>query len=451
MDLLLLQVKAEVNKHYRLLELDLDGIYYPMLLCRKKKYAALAVLGKDSGGALRTQREVKGLEIVRRDWCRLATGTASRVVDLILSANQRETLVEQIHTLLQGVATQLREDRVPLDQLAVAKILAKNPEEYSANCSDEHVAVALRDNLAGGTAGQRWRRGDTVEYVVCDDGSGMAATKRAYSLEQMRRLGINKVDKEHYLVKEVLPLVVRLTEHIEGTDTAQQAAALGLDGTQFVTHSRRGEAAADEEEEVELAALLGVVAQERFAECEPLHLACPGCTRPIEIHQSGWPLGQPQATLACCPHCRRNLLASGHSEQQRQSTERYLENQLQQALRQHTRTYYHGWLRCEDTACGLRTRRCPVRTLRGQPLCSQCGRAALRPELSAAQLYNQLAYYAHLLQLEKAPGAAAALKQPTFREILSSHNRLSEHVKQYMRMSAYSVVELGQLFSQRTH
>ena len=31
------RVKAEVNKHYQLLEIDVDGIYKSMLLLRKKK------------------------------------------------------------------------------------------------------------------------------------------------------------------------------------------------------------------------------------------------------------------------------------------------------------------------------------------------------------------------------------------------------------------------------
>lgn len=35
------QVKKEVNKRYRLLEIELDGIFKRMLLLKKKKYAAI--------------------------------------------------------------------------------------------------------------------------------------------------------------------------------------------------------------------------------------------------------------------------------------------------------------------------------------------------------------------------------------------------------------------------
>ena len=64
------QVKAEVNKLYRLLEIDIDGVYKSMLLLKKKKYAALAMT--KVGDKYETHQELKGLDIVRRDWCQLA-------------------------------------------------------------------------------------------------------------------------------------------------------------------------------------------------------------------------------------------------------------------------------------------------------------------------------------------------------------------------------------------
>lgn len=40
-------VLFQVNKKYRCLEIDLDGLYKRMLLLKKKKYAAVKVLFKD--------------------------------------------------------------------------------------------------------------------------------------------------------------------------------------------------------------------------------------------------------------------------------------------------------------------------------------------------------------------------------------------------------------------
>lgn len=38
---------SQVNKKYRCLEIDLDGLYKRMLLLKKKKYAAVKVLFKE--------------------------------------------------------------------------------------------------------------------------------------------------------------------------------------------------------------------------------------------------------------------------------------------------------------------------------------------------------------------------------------------------------------------
>lgn len=65
------QVKTEVNKLYKLLELDIDGVFKCMLLLKKKKYAALSIQ-KTADGKYSTSQELKGLDIVRRDWCDLA-------------------------------------------------------------------------------------------------------------------------------------------------------------------------------------------------------------------------------------------------------------------------------------------------------------------------------------------------------------------------------------------
>lgn len=65
------QVKAEVNKLYKLLEIDIDGVFKSLLLLKKKKYAAL-VVEQQGEGRYSVKQELKGLDIVRRDWCDLA-------------------------------------------------------------------------------------------------------------------------------------------------------------------------------------------------------------------------------------------------------------------------------------------------------------------------------------------------------------------------------------------
>lgn len=67
-----LQIKVEVNKMYRHVELDIDGVFKYMLLLKKKKYAAVSLARLPSGELVETQ-EIKGLDMVRRDWSQLAS------------------------------------------------------------------------------------------------------------------------------------------------------------------------------------------------------------------------------------------------------------------------------------------------------------------------------------------------------------------------------------------
>lgn len=63
------EFKIAVNKRYKLLEIDLDGIFQRLLLLQKKKYAAIKV---EDGDGERTSVEVKGLDMKRREYCALS-------------------------------------------------------------------------------------------------------------------------------------------------------------------------------------------------------------------------------------------------------------------------------------------------------------------------------------------------------------------------------------------
>jgi DNA polymerase alpha subunit A len=61
------EFKKAVNDRYKLLEIDLDGVFKRLLLLQKKKYAALKV---EEGS--RTSTEIKGLDMKRREYCALS-------------------------------------------------------------------------------------------------------------------------------------------------------------------------------------------------------------------------------------------------------------------------------------------------------------------------------------------------------------------------------------------
>lgn len=69
------QFKKQVNDRYRLLEIDLDGVFQRLLLLQKKKYAAVKMEEEK-----KTSIEVKGLDMKRREYCVLSKNVSQYVL-----------------------------------------------------------------------------------------------------------------------------------------------------------------------------------------------------------------------------------------------------------------------------------------------------------------------------------------------------------------------------------
>ena len=132
-------VKKEVNKLYKSLELDVDGIFKSMLLLKKKKYAAVVI--KEENGKITYEKELKGLDLVRRDWCPLSKDTGKYVVDQILSGNPREDIVMAIHDHLEVLGAEVRSGNTPIARFVITKGLNKNPKDYPDCKGQAHLQV----------------------------------------------------------------------------------------------------------------------------------------------------------------------------------------------------------------------------------------------------------------------------------------------------------------------
>ena len=70
--------KVQVNSRYRLLEIEIDNVFQRLLLHAKKKYAAMNCIMVN--GRQDTKLEVKGLDIVRREFCQLSKEASSHIL-----------------------------------------------------------------------------------------------------------------------------------------------------------------------------------------------------------------------------------------------------------------------------------------------------------------------------------------------------------------------------------
>lgn len=217
------QVKAEINKNYKKLEIDVEAVFRRLLLLKKKKYACCIVL--DYAKRL-YKLEQKGLDIVRRDWAKLTkvvgnellqimfridrTPAAPRVPDQGKTGKQADgdgmssstavssgedstrgeggaggsgktededavdAVVGEVHEKLREVAKQMRGGRVPLEFFVITKALTKLPQMYARGAGGAvmhpHVQVALRMQARGMSV----KPGNEIPFVICTDGSTRA-------------------------------------------------------------------------------------------------------------------------------------------------------------------------------------------------------------------------------------------------------------------------------------
>ncbi|KAA8547110.1 hypothetical protein F0562_003539 [Nyssa sinensis] len=252
------KVIQEVNKKYRCLEIDLDGLYKRMLLLKKKKYAAVKVQFKD--GSPYEVIERKGLDMVRRDWSLLSKELGDFCLSQILSGGSCEDVVESIHNSLMKVQEDMRNGQVALEKYVITKTLTKAPEAYPDAKNQPHVEVALRLKKSGYSNG--CSAGDTVPYIICCEqgaGSGTSAgiAQRARHPDELKRDNRKwMIDIDYYLSQQIHPGL---------THPSSKVNQVKLSTMILPAHS-----------------CVQVEDEERYQGCEPLTLSCPSCSNSFD-------------------------------------------------------------------------------------------------------------------------------------------------------------------------
>ncbi|GAM88087.1 hypothetical protein ANO11243_061180 [Dothideomycetidae sp. 11243] len=226
--------KKAVNERYELLEIDIDNIFRRLLLHAKKKYAALNMTEKD--GKWVDKLEVKGLDMRRREYCQLSKETSTTLLDFLLSGEENETVVTQIHEYLRELATKMRAQDIPANKYTIFTQLGKEPKDYPNGASMPSVQVALKLIARG----KRVKAKDVMSFVICgeNDGKQESAAKNAYPMDEVLNPEFSlKPDIDYYLHKQILPPVERLCAPISGTNVTLLAECLGLDTTKYRVQS----------------------------------------------------------------------------------------------------------------------------------------------------------------------------------------------------------------------
>ena len=371
------KVKKEVNRQYRTLELEIDGIFRTMLLLKKKKYAARTV-EELPDGTIKYGQELKGLDLVRRDWCIQSKDTGRYVTEQILSGVDSETVLENIHLHLEEFAKKMRAGELPLEKYVITKGLSKHPNDYPDGNTLPHVYVAkmmLKENRLVNT-------GDHIPYIVTAPieketaptdvqqphvKAASMAERARHPDDIVRSNGLLKPDIEWYLTQQILPPISRLCEPIDGTSQQILADKLGLDSKRYSgigSSSNNYNNAIDDEIDLDYVPESLLSDEERFKDVNPLMITCCACGTKsafpgvFAVRNDDTLHNSLVSGLRCTnPACTRPMHWGRMDYFQCYS---HIVNSISVWIRDLSSKYYSGVTRCDELSCGLVTRQLSV-------------------------------------------------------------------------------------------
>ncbi|BCS90976.1 MAG: DNA polymerase [Candidatus Micrarchaeota archaeon] len=153
----------------------------------KKKYALITYDGKI---------KVKGFELVRRDWSKIARDTQMNVIETILRYGD----INKAVSIVKETINRLRSGAVPLEDLAISTQLRKSIDSYDVRSPELNAAL---DAIKKGFKTKNDLEGSVIKYVITKEGSN--PSEKAKLLELAK-----DYDANYYIEHQILPAVMRI-------------------------------------------------------------------------------------------------------------------------------------------------------------------------------------------------------------------------------------------------
>jgi len=183
------------------MELELDGFYNRGVFVgkkvekgsagAKKKYALIS----DTGSI-----KIRGFELVRRDWSKIARDTQRAVLETILKEGDAQKAVD----IVRDAVKRLKEGSVPLEELAINTQLRKSIEGYDLKSPE---LGAARKAVKAGLKTKEEVQGAVISYVITKHGSSIS--DRAELIEFAK-----DYDSDYYINNQVLPATMRILKEL---------------------------------------------------------------------------------------------------------------------------------------------------------------------------------------------------------------------------------------------
>ena len=154
------QFKKDRGAREQILEVELDGVFKKLLLLKKKKYAGLAVTNYMQVAqtldavAEETKLEIKGMDLVRRDWSLITKEVCRETLNILMDSGD----LDQVYAYLTKVNQNMNEimqvedpreftpsptNAFKIIDFTIKKQLNKKPSEYGDTAANPQVKVAL--------------------------------------------------------------------------------------------------------------------------------------------------------------------------------------------------------------------------------------------------------------------------------------------------------------------
>ncbi|HIE33543.1 MAG TPA: hypothetical protein EYP86_00180 [Candidatus Altiarchaeales archaeon] len=170
------------------MELEFEGFYSRGIFITKKRYALIDEFGK---------LIVKGLEVRRRDWANIAKKTQDNVLMALLQDRDPEKAAKIVKKVIEDI----KNNRVPLEDLAINTQITKDMGEYVQ--PGPHILAARRAMKKG----LEFRQGDIVSYVITRKGKSISDKAKLIDFVEE-----GNYDSDYYINNQVLPAVLRILE-----------------------------------------------------------------------------------------------------------------------------------------------------------------------------------------------------------------------------------------------
>lgn len=256
--------------------------------------------------------------------------------------------------------------------------------------------------------------GDHIPYVITaplqsDDVNIDSATKTASAAERARHPeeisrsgGILKPDIEWYLTQQILPPVSRLCEPIEGLSQRSIAERLGLEANKYSQRQSFGDEELNDDDLVHYVPEFLKSDEKRFNDVKKLALTCNSCGVKSEFpgllylrKESDSGNGNLCTGFQCVnPKCRRPQY---WGEATPYACMNRLMNSMVILQRECLQSYYQGVMKCDDPACGLKTRQLSVN---GAVCLNRGCNGTMTPLVHERSLQTQLKYLECLFDVD---------------------------------------------------